>query len=108
MNKLQSDIEKAKEMLQTTPNAPNKFKSRINAKPNDETDALAKKFKHPSVMIPANKKPSFNLGNNLSGKKPPQSRSTSREPEQPLKQQLPSFMNRTKASVNQVVAKKPL
>lgn len=58
----------------------------MGAKPNDETEALAKKFKHPSTIITASKKTSFNLGNNSSAKKAPHSRSTSREPDQqPLK-----------------------
>ena len=69
MNKLQNDIDKAKEILQTTPSGQGKFKSRIGTKPNDETEALAKRFKHTSTIIPASKKPSFNLGNNSSAKK---------------------------------------
>ena len=81
MNKLQSDIDKAKEILQTTPSNQGKYKSRIGgARANDESEAQAKRFnKQLSTNVGSIKKPLFNLGNNSSGKK--QSRSSSRDQE---------------------------
>jgi len=87
ISKLQTDIEKAKEILQTTPNTQSKYKSRIGeSKPNDESEALAKRFgKHPSTIVTSNKKQLFNLGNNSSAKK--QSRSSSRDVDAPQPKQ---------------------